>query len=115
MLNTQRVATQVEAAALPPIPGIWCFTDGYWKENDLFTGQGWYSTLQGVDGLMGARNVRASVSPFHAEVEALLWANGMCEEFTSFSDHFCNGSFSIGEAVFITRRIDSFYKLFGRY
>jgi len=37
-------------------------------------GQGWYSTLEGFDGLMGARNVRAPLSPLHAEMEALLWA-----------------------------------------
>ena len=27
----------------------------------------------GFDGLMGARNVRAGLSPLHAEMEALLW------------------------------------------
>ena len=48
--------------------------DGSWKENDIFSGQGWYSTLEGFEGLMGARNVRASLSPLHAEMEALLWA-----------------------------------------
>ena len=37
-------------------------------------GQGWFSTLEGFDGLMGARNVRTPLSPFHAEMEALLWA-----------------------------------------
>jgi len=37
-------------------------------------GQCWYSTLEGFDGLMGARNVRAPLSPLHAEMEALLWA-----------------------------------------
>ena len=51
----------------------WCFTYGSWKENGIFSGQGWFSTLEGFDGLMGARNVRASLSPLHAEVEALLW------------------------------------------
>ena len=41
---------------------------------DLFSGQGWYSTLSGFDGLLGARNVRACLSPLHSEVEALIWA-----------------------------------------
>ena len=40
--------------------------------------QGWYSTLEscddGFDGLMGARNTRASLSPLHAEVEEFIWA-----------------------------------------
>ena len=40
----------------------------------FFSGQGWYSTLEGFDGLMGARNVRASLSPLHTEVEAVIWA-----------------------------------------
>ena len=58
----------------PSIPGRWCFIDGSWKENDIFSGHGWFSTLEWFDGLMGARNVRASLSPLHAEMEALLWA-----------------------------------------
>ena len=33
----------------------------------------WYSTLAGFDGLLGAKNVRASISPLHSEVEALIW------------------------------------------
>ncbi|XP_018464994.2 uncharacterized protein LOC108836323 [Raphanus sativus] len=59
---------------LPSIPGRWCFVDGSWKDKERFSGQGWYSTLEGFDGLMGARNVRASLSPLHSEIEALLWA-----------------------------------------
>ncbi|XP_056848961.1 uncharacterized protein LOC130499078 [Raphanus sativus] len=58
--------------SLPSIPGRWCLTDGSWKENDVFSGQRWYSTLQGFADLMGARNVRASLSPLHSEVEALI-------------------------------------------
>ena len=60
--------------SLPSIPGRWCFTNGSWKEGSNFSGQSWFSTLVGFDGLMGARNVRASLSPLHAEMEALLWA-----------------------------------------
>ena len=48
--------------------------DASQKECDLMAGQGWYSTLEGFDSLMGARNVRAPLSPLHAEMEALLWA-----------------------------------------
>ena len=54
--------------------GRWCFIDGSWKEKELFSGQGWCSTLSGFDGLLGARNVRAYLSPLHSEVEALIWA-----------------------------------------
>ena len=74
ILNEQRTTQTVEDRTLPAIPGRWCFTDGSWKENDTFSGQGWYSTLVGFDGLLGARNVRASLSPLHAEMEALIWA-----------------------------------------
>jgi len=42
--------------AIPTIPDRWCFTDGSWKNQDIYSGQGWYNTLEGYDGLMGARN-----------------------------------------------------------
>ena len=74
ILNEQRNVQHIEVTTLPSITGRWCFTDGSWKENDIFSGQGWLSTLEGFDGLLGARNVRASLSSLHAEMEALLWA-----------------------------------------
>jgi len=72
-LNEQKTIPQIVNMILPSIPGSWCFSDGSWKEGDTFSGQGWFSTLEGFDGLLGARNVRASLSPFHAEMELLLW------------------------------------------
>ena len=74
ILNEQRTISQIVDTSLPSIPGRRCFTDGSWKEGDTFSGQGWFSTLEGFDGLLGARNVRASLSPLHAEMESLLWA-----------------------------------------
>ena len=47
----------VAVATLPSILGRWCFTYGSWKEHDGLSGQVWYSTLEGFDSLMGARNV----------------------------------------------------------
>ena len=41
--------------------------------------------------------------------------NGMYEELTLVSGHFCNRLFSIGEDGVGTRRMTSFCKLFGRY
>ncbi|WZZ40520.1 hypothetical protein YC2023_036779 [Brassica napus] len=74
-VNTdQRRERQVQARPTLETTGRWCFIDGSWKENELFSGQGWYSTLPGFDGLLGARNVRACLSPLHSEVEALIWA-----------------------------------------
>ena len=61
-------------ASVPTIPGRWCFTDGSWKEHDRHSGQGWCSTLEGFDSLMGARNTRVCQSPLHSEIEALIWA-----------------------------------------
>ena len=45
VLKTQRGVQHVEVLNLPSIPGRWCFIDGFWKENELFSEQGWYNTL----------------------------------------------------------------------
>ena len=93
ILNEQRTVPHVEVTTLPSIPGKLCFTDGSWKENDIFSRQGWFSTLGGFDGLMGARNVRASLSPLHAEMEALLWAvecmRNLCQFQVTFTTNCC--------------------------
>ena len=65
-LKMQRVVQNTGTKTLSSNPGRWCFTDGSWKKNDLMAGQGWYSTLEGFDGLMGARNAGASLSPLQA-------------------------------------------------
>lgn len=70
---------------IPNIPGRWCFTDGSWKEHDQFSGQGWYSTLEGFDGLMGARNTRAASSALHSEIESLIWAMECMRNLSQFS------------------------------
>ncbi len=74
VIRDQRVAPDVHINSIQTNSGRWCFIDGSWKDKDLFSGQGWYSTLPGFDGLLGARNVRACLSPLHSEVEALIWA-----------------------------------------
>ena len=65
---------QVHNRPTIPTSGRWCFIDSSWKDKDLFSWQSWYSTLPRFDGLLGARNVRAYLSPLHSEVEALIWA-----------------------------------------
>ena len=62
IVNEQRIVPQVEIMSSLSNPGRWGFVDGSWKEKDFFSGQGWYNTLEGFDGLLGARNVRASLS-----------------------------------------------------
>ena len=73
-MDKQKTPSYIKAATLPSIPARWCFIDGFWKENDIFSGKDWFSALAGFDGLMGARNVRASLSPLYAEMESPLWA-----------------------------------------
>jgi len=52
-----------------------CYIDGAWKEQDPFTGQGWfYRDERSTDTMMGAMSIRRSLSPLHAECEALIWA-----------------------------------------
>ena len=52
-----------------------CFIDEAWKEQDKFTGQVWFCQARDSDDvMMGAMNLRRSLSPLHAECEALIWA-----------------------------------------
>ena len=44
------------------------------ENHEIFLGQRWYSLLEGFDGLMGARNTKASQPPLHSEIETLIWA-----------------------------------------
>ena len=74
VLRNQRVAQDVQISPIQTNSGRWCFIDGSCKDKDLFSGQGWFSTLPGFDGLLGERNVRACLSPLHSDVEALIWA-----------------------------------------
>ena len=72
IVKEQRAGPHAEGSALPLIQGRWCFTDGSWKEDSSFSGQRWFSTLEGFEELMGARNVQASLSPLNTKMEALL-------------------------------------------
>ena len=45
ILNEQGNVRHIEVRTLPSIPGRWCFTDGSWKENDIFSGQSWFSRI----------------------------------------------------------------------
>ena len=74
VLRNQRVAPDIQNSSIQTNTGLWCFIDGSWKDKAVFSGQGWFSTLPGFDGLLGARNARACLSPLHSEVEALIWA-----------------------------------------
>lgn len=54
VLRHQRVAQDVQISSIQTNSGRWCFIDGLWKDKDFFSGQGWFSTLPGFDGLLGA-------------------------------------------------------------
>ena len=63
-----------------------CFIDGEWKENDKFSGQGWFCRGVGSEEkMMGEMNLRRSLSALHAECEALIWAME-CIKTLDFSD-----------------------------
>ncbi|XP_013639406.1 PREDICTED: uncharacterized protein LOC106344603 [Brassica oleracea var. oleracea] len=63
-----------------------CYIDGAWREQDVSTGQGWYCRkMNSEDVMMGAMNLRRSLSPLHAECEALIWAME-CMKTLQFSD-----------------------------
>ncbi|KAL0734165.1 hypothetical protein Bca4012_010375 [Brassica carinata] len=47
-LKNQNTTHHAEVSTLPTIPGCWCFIDGSWKEDEIFSGQGWYSTLEAL-------------------------------------------------------------------
>ena len=85
------------------------------KSMNFFFGQGWYSTLEGFAGLMGIRNVRASLSPLHSEVETLIWAIEYMKNLRQFHVTFATDCFQLMKMVSGTRRIISFYNLLGGY
>ncbi|XP_023639555.1 uncharacterized protein LOC111830929 [Capsella rubella] len=59
----------------PWVEGYCCYLDGSWKATDQFAGLGWYCQQPGTDSaLLGAQTTRRSLSPLHAEIEALVWA-----------------------------------------
>ena len=68
-----------------------CYIDGAWKEKDPYTGQGWVYRKDGsTDTMMGEMFIRRSLSPLHAECEALIWAME------------CMKTLQISEVVFAT-------------
>ena len=58
VVNDPTRGHQVQTSSTLVTQGRWCFIDGSWKDKEVFSGQGWYSTLPGFDGLLGAKNVR---------------------------------------------------------
>ncbi|XP_010501946.1 PREDICTED: uncharacterized protein LOC104779285 [Camelina sativa] len=58
-----------------PFSSYVCYVDGSWKTTDFFAGRGWFCMSPWDDApTMGVANFRRSLSPLHAEVEALIWA-----------------------------------------
>lgn len=63
-----------------------CYIDGAWKEEDLFMGQWWFCRKNGSrDVMMRLVNFRRSLTPLHAECEALIWKMECMKTF-QFSD-----------------------------
>ena len=71
-INRTRTTT---GKTIPSILGRWCFKDGFWKDNnEPYSEQRWYSTLESFDRLIGTKNTRVCQSSLHAEIEVLIWA-----------------------------------------
>ena len=68
------------------------------NSGNLF-GTRWYSTHEGFDGLMGAMNIRASQSPLHSEIEALIWAMECMRNLRQFSVTFAMDCFQLEKMV----------------
>lgn len=59
---------------------------GWTMENQkIYSEQGWYSIPEGFNSLMGARNIRASQSPLHTEIEVFIWAIRCMRNLRQFS------------------------------
>lgn len=98
-----------EVTTLPPILGIRCFTNGSWKDK-----QGWYSNLEGCDGLLGAKYTRFSLSPLHSKIEALIWAMECKKNLCQYQVAFATEYFRLVKMVSKPKECQ-FYKLFRRY
>ena len=103
VLKTKQLTQQGEVLYRQLRVSRWCFIDGSWKDKEPYSGQGWYSTLEGFQGLLGARNTRACLSPLHAEMEALIWAMQCMRNLHQFQVTFATDCSHIGEDGFGTR------------
>ena len=99
VINNPRLVHEVHIRPNSGTTGRWCFTDGSWKDNDLFSGQGWFNTLPGFDGLLAARNVRECLSPLHAEMETLIWAMECMKNLRQFQVTFATDCFQLVKMV----------------
>lgn len=60
LVRQNNQAMEVDMATLPQISGRWCYMDEPWKTENKFLDKNGIITLKVFDGLMGARNTRAS-------------------------------------------------------
>ena len=106
------MAPDIHINSIQTNSGRWCFIDGSWKDKNLFSGQGWFSTLPGF--VRGTKCTCMSItSPFGDG--GIDMGNGMYEEFKTGSCYVCNGLFSVGEDGFGTRGMASIWNLSGRH
>lgn len=103
----------MEDLTLPQIPDKWCFVYSSWKEKDIYSDQGWFSILEGPDGLMGNK---CKIHPFALQLRIWIshFGNRKCEKSKTIS---CNvhGLFSICEDGFRTKRMVYFCNMPKRY
>ena len=99
VIKDHRLTREVQARPDLGTTRRWCFTDGSWKDKDVFSGQGLFITLPRFDGLLGARNVRACLSPLHSEIEALIWTMECMRNLRQFQVTFATDSSQLVKMV----------------
>lgn len=91
--------------------GRWCFMDGSWKDKNLCSQIGWYSTLEEFERLMGTRNTRGSLSLLYSYMRnwSFHLGDGKHEKSRTISCDFCNRLFSAIKNGLGTWRMTWFY------
>ncbi|KAL0749050.1 hypothetical protein Bca101_031052 [Brassica carinata] len=83
-----RLVHEVQTRPILTTPGRWCLTDGSWKDKDLFSGQDWFSTLPGFDGLLEARNnLRQFQATFATDYSQLVKMVSEPKEWPAFESY----------------------------
>ena len=77
------------------------------ERQDIFSGQGWLSTLLGFDGLLGSKKFKGMSFTASFGNGCINLDNGMHEKFKTVSGYVCNRLFSISEDGFETRGMTS--------
>ena len=99
----------VEAIVLS-IRGRWCFTDGSWKNQEIYLGQEWYSTLKSFCWFNGSEEYKSETDATSLGDKSSHLGIIMHEESKTAESYICNRFFSVGENGLGTKRMTSLCK-----